>query len=421
MLALALAEGAPESARVLELVEEGVRPYFEFMQEDGAWPEGIGYWGYGHRYGYMYLLSHERATGRRHPLLERPGSRQTLRFPFLFSPNGVATGFADSNHFFPEPFIYAAAERYGLPEISAALDPRMLAKPPEDLDWPNTAELLLFHPGERRESGQWPWPRASVQKGVEWGYLCDGWPEPALYVSVRGGTTDAPHTHQDLTSLWVVVGDEALIESVMEDDYLDTTFSERRFELYEMSGAAKNVMLVNGVGLPRGAVETRAVSGPGWEGILLDATRLAAVGSPVELYARAVMMMEGKAILVLDRVIMQHAGLGEVRYHTRGRVRRGKSSARIQGARHALSLSFAANVPAHLARSQGLPTSPTRAPESILRWLTDGKHREIVLATLLAPEGGGRVALDAEAGRVRVSRKGYAATVRYGEGTLEVE
>ena len=68
MLALALGELLPESADVLALVEAGVRHYFEFMQEDGAWPEGIGYWGYGHRYGYWYLLSHERATGHSHPL-----------------------------------------------------------------------------------------------------------------------------------------------------------------------------------------------------------------------------------------------------------------------------------------------------------------------------------------------------------------
>ena len=420
MLALALGELAPESARVLERVEEGVRPYFEFMQEDGAWPEGIGYWGYGHRYGYLYLLSHERATGRRHPLLERPGSRATLRFPFLFSPHGVATGFGDSNHFFPEPFMYAAAERYGLPEIAAALDPRALQGPHVDLDWPNTAELLLFHPGVTPAIGEWPWPRAAVLKGVEWGYLCDRWPEPGLYASVRGGSTDAPHTHQDLTSLWVVVGDEALIENINEDEYIDTTFSGRRFELYEMSAAAKNVMLVNGVGLPRGEVTTQRLSGPDWEGILLDATAVASVGSPVELYARAVLLVGGQALLVLDRVIMNHAGLGEVRYHTRGRLRLGRAGATLQGAARALHLSFAANVPCHLARGQGLPTSPARQPETVLRWQTEGKHCEMVLATLLSPERGGRVSLDAVGRTVRVSGGGYAATVRYGERSAEV-
>jgi hypothetical protein len=420
MLALALGELAPESARVLELVEEGVRHHFEFMQEDGAWPEGIGYWGYGHRYGYLYLLSHERATGRRHPLLDRPGSRNTLRFPFLFSPNGVAAGFGDSNHFFAEPFVYAAAERYGMPEIVAEMDRRLEEAPAKEEGWPNTAELLLLHPGETLEVKQWPWPRASVQKGIEWGYLADAWPTPSLYASVRGGTTDAPHTHQDLTSLWVVVGDEPLIVNVTEDDYIDTTFSGRRDELYEMSAASKNVMLVNGVGLPRGEVETRAISGPGWEGIGLDATRVASVGSPVELYGRAVLMLGGKAVLVLDRVILRHAGLGEVRYHTRAHLERRKASARLQGAAHSLHLAFAANVPAHLARGEGLPTSPTRQPETVLRWVTEGKHREMVFATLLTPNGRGRVSLNQRQRAVRASGEDFAVTVKYGERTLDL-
>ncbi len=420
MLALALGDLAPESARVLELVEEGVRHYFEFLDEDGAWPEGIGYWGYGHRYGYLYLLSHERATGRRHPLLERPGSRHTLRFPFLFAPHGVATGFGDSNHFFPLPFIYAAAERYHLADVIAAVDRYLPGLPPGLESWPNTAELLLHHPGANPHVAAYPWPRVSVQKGVEWAYLADAWPEPTLYASVRGGTTDAPHTHQDLTSLWVVVGDEPLIVNVTEDDYLDTTFSERRYELYEMSAASKNVMLVNGVGLPRGRVETQTVAGPGWEGVRLDATALASVGSPVDLYARAVLSLGGRGLLVLDRVRVHHAALGEVRYHTRSRAHLARASARLQGERHSLHLACAANVPARLTRTQGLPTSPSRAPETVLRWLTEGKHCDLVLATLLTPEGRGRLTLDPARRTLRATGPGYRVALHYAEDSLEL-
>ena len=159
MLALALGDDSPLSARVLALAEEGIRHYFEFLDDDGAWPEGIGYWGYGHRYGYMYLLSHERAVGRPHPLLERTGSRNTLRFPFLFSPHQVATGFGDSNHFFPLPFVYLAAERYEMPEIAEEMDRRLLSHAPDHEGWPNTAELLLYHPGDTQAVVESPWPR----------------------------------------------------------------------------------------------------------------------------------------------------------------------------------------------------------------------------------------------------------------------
>ncbi|HEY3418687.1 MAG TPA: hypothetical protein VGM23_17565 [Armatimonadota bacterium] len=423
MLALALGDLCPESAQVLTLVEEGIRHYFEFLQEDGAWPEGIGYWGYGHRYGYYYLLSHERATGRTHPLLERPGSRNTLRFPFLFSPNGIPASYGDVNNFFPLPFIFAAAERYDLPEVTAELDRRMTENfqaTEASEHWPNTAELLLLHPGAINEPSTYSWPRTSLQRGLEWGYLADAWPAPRLYASVRGGTTDAPHTHQDLTSLTVIVGKERLIENISPDDYIDTTFSDRRFELYEMGAWAKNVMLVNGVGLPHpGAVTAREIAGAGWEGMLLDATQVAKVGSPVHLYGRAVLMLAGKALLVLDRARTEHAALGEVRYHTRARLRRGKRSATLHGTDESLQLCFAANVPIELTSSLGLPTEPGHRPERILRCQTLAKHMDMVIATLLTPNGSGSVVL--EGGMLRAKGAGFDVTLRFPESELEVE
>ena len=422
-LALALGDACEESARVLALVEESVRQYFEHMEDDGAWPEGIGYWNYGHRYGYYYLLSHEGAERRPHPLLELPGSRATLRFPLLFSPNGTPASFGDANHFFPAPFHYAAAERYQLGDVIAELDRRFLRMGERgDLTSTNrrlracAAELLLFHPGESAaEIAETPWPRVSVQRGVEWSYLADRWPHPRLYASVRGGSTEAPHTHQDLLSLFVVVGDEALIHSVGVDEYVDTTFGRRRYELYEISAAAKNVPLINGVGLPHpGRVKTTTVSGDGWEGMALDATETQWVGTPVEAFVRSVLMLGGgAAILVLDRAVLRDPALAEARFHTFHHLRRGRASADIRGDRESLHLSFAASVPAALKTGRGLPTQPAREPDSILRWVTLGKHREIVLATLLTPNGRGRVRVSTRTGAIRATGPGFDITVAY--------
>ena len=47
---------------------EGGRIKIELVRR-GAWPEGTAYWNFGMRFAFAYLLSHERATGRRHPLL----------------------------------------------------------------------------------------------------------------------------------------------------------------------------------------------------------------------------------------------------------------------------------------------------------------------------------------------------------------
>ncbi len=400
LLALALGDACPESAAVLARVEEGIRHYFEFLQEDGAWPEGIGYWGYGHRYGYFYLLSHERATGRAHPLLARPGSRNTLRFPFLFSPHGVAAGFGDSNHFFPLPFHFAAAARFGMDDVTAELNRRMtylLDTAPEQLTrgaWPATAEMLLFHSGATPDV-PCDWPRVAIQQGMDWCTLADAWPAPRLYASVRGGTTDAPHTHQDLFSVNVVVDGELLLGNLNESEYLDTTFSDRRLEMYENAAASKTTLLVNGVGLPHpGTVAVAPVSGPGWDGVALDGTAAARFGSPVHRCTRRVLLLEHRALLIIDRVALEHAAQAEARFHTDARVRATRAGARLIGTRAALHLAFAADVPAVLRRTRGLPTCPRRDAETVLRWMTAGRQCAMTLVTLLTPRGPGRVRID---------------------------
>lgn len=113
MLALAMYEDVPEAPEVLALVEESVEPYMRHMERlDGGWEEGIGYWNYGNRYAFMYLLSYEFSTGKAHPLMELSSTRNTLRFPLDFCPNGVPTSFGDVNRFEVLPFHFAAAQRY---------------------------------------------------------------------------------------------------------------------------------------------------------------------------------------------------------------------------------------------------------------------------------------------------------------------
>ncbi|MCF7853357.1 MAG: hypothetical protein K9N51_01055 [Candidatus Pacebacteria bacterium] len=427
-LALALGDACPESARVLELAEEGVRHYFEFMQEDGAWPEGIGYWGYGHRYGYYYLLSHERATGRPHPLLERPGSRNTLRFPLLFSPNGVPASFGDVNRFFPLPFHYAAAVRCGMPDVLVEVDRRfnrLLVETPNCEDpkqigksstWPTLAELLLFHPGETvpREA-VCSWPCVSVQKGLEWSYLADGWPRPSLYASVRGGTTKAPHTHQDLTSVTIVVGEEALIAPISTREYIDTTFYDgRRFELYENAAASKNVFMVNGVGLPQPAtVSTEQLAGNGWDGVLLDGTDAAVFGTPVHAYGRVVLMLHKRALLILDRVTLRNPGQAEARFHSEFQIQAANNSAQIQGASERAHMAFAASVPAVLVQGMGLPTCYEQKPEAVLRWMTQGRFPDSLLVTLITPNGEGYVTLDPTQRMIEAKGPGFASRLQY--------
>ena len=405
MLALAVGDEVKEARRVLELVDRGVAPFYKSLDGDGGWPEGTGYWNYGMRYGFMYLLSHERATGRKHPLLRRKGTEATLSFPLTFSPNGQPCSFGDVNSFHPLPFHLAAAERFGRHDLLAELDRRLQKTTEGHGPWPNDAETALLHPRQIR------FQRSKTKshhllKGLEWGYIADRMPEPNLFVSVRGGTTDAPHVHRDLMSFHLVVGNEKLIENIPVQDYIDTTFSSRRFELYETGADSKNTILINGVGVADAStVHTRVIDGRGYRGFRIDATSAMGEmrdGPAASFCGRAVLMIKNDVILLIDRVEVPHVALLESRLHTFHKATFHDDSARIQGKRQRLHVSYASTVPTRLKQGMGMQTHPTTDGNAILRRVSTGKAFSATICTLMTPNGQGSVEVNERGGRTTV-------------------
>ena len=390
MLALAMREELDESKEVLNRAEESFAPYMRYLQATkGAWPEGIGYWNYGMRYAFMYLLSWEQATGARHPLMELPSTRATLHFPLDFCPNGVPCSFGDVNTWKPLPFHYAAARRLGSTDLVPLLD-QFLERKGVGSSWPDAAELLLFHP---RRAGKPHKPAKNVvqlYKGMDWGVLADRMPAPRLYMAVRGGTTEVPHGHRDLLSFHCVVGEEALISNVGVAEYLDTTFSDRRYELYETAPGSKNTLLINGVGIAGGsAVKTQVLQYGKNRGILMDATQAMGGmrdGSAARFCGRLFLLLQGNAFLIVDRVELSHFGRVEARFHTYGQVKATGAHAHLRGQKARMDMRWAADVPAVLHQAVGAPTTPGRAP-NVLRWCTEGLHHEVTFATLISADG----------------------------------
>jgi len=399
MLALAMYEELPESTEMLARVERTMGLYMGYLKETGGgWPEGVGYWNYGFRYAFMYLLSHERATGNAHPLMEQPETRATLAFPVDFSPNGVAAGFGDSNHWRPLPFHYAAAERLRAREVIAALDDAMArlarsSKPARGgrwsvSSWPDAAELLCLHRGKSARRPTVRRNMARLYRGMDWALLSDRLPGPRLYVSIRGGTTKVPHGHRDLVSFNCVVGDELLVANVNEREYLDTTFGPRREELYEISSASKNTLLINGVGITTdSSVKTSLVTVGAHKGVCIDASEAMGVmrDGPVARFAsRLFLLLSEKAVLVVDRVELPHSGRVESRIHTGGKVRLREAGAEIAGREHVLQVAWASDVPASLHSAVDPITTPGNPP-TMLRWCTRGLVTAVTMAVLLAP------------------------------------
>src|SRR6185503_6503117 len=128
------------------------------------------------------------------------------------------------------PFHYAAAERFGMRDLTTSLD-RATASDGMRGVWPDDAELLVLHPRRANNARVvHEKPFAKLYPGLHWGVLADRWPEPGLYLSIRGGTTEVPHSHRDLLSFHLVAGGEKMIENIGVEEYLDSTFGARRFE-----------------------------------------------------------------------------------------------------------------------------------------------------------------------------------------------
>jgi hypothetical protein len=418
-------EDAEEARELLPLVEESIAPYMHYMDgTSGAWPEGIGYWNYGMRYAFLYLLSHERATGRTHPLMRRKAVRQTLGFPLDFCPHGQACSFGDVNHWSPLPFHYAAAERLGSRDVMAALDARMEADGLHRGTWPDAAEWLLLHPGKRAVPAKAAagGPVVKLYRGMDWGIVADRLPDSAFYAAVRGGTTDVPHSHRDLLSFHCVVGREQLVTDIKPAEYLDTTFSERRNEIFGISPAAKNTILINGVGIADGSAldRTERITLPGAQGFRLIATGAMGTmrdGPAAKFCGRLILLLDRGGLLVVDRVVLPRAGRMESRLHTYARVKAGKRAAEIIGEKERLRVSYAATVPSMLTLSVPAPTTPTAPPGHALRWCTVAStHTEMAMATLLTPGvGRANVRLTEDGGRdleVAVSGGGPGVRLR---------
>jgi hypothetical protein len=423
MLALAMAGQCKESEAVLEIVEESVAPFFKSLKGDGGWPEGIGYWNYGMRYGFMYLLSWERATGKTHKLLRLKGTEATLKFPLQFTPNGVPCSFGDVNRFGILPFHYAAADRFGAEEVVRELDRRMALGEVARLDgpWPNVAELALFHPGQVSNPKDGAWANRALVRGLDWGYVADQMPDPGLYMSIRGGTTDAPHVHRDLMSFFVVAGGEKLIENVGVDDYMDTTFSARRFDLYEPSAHSKNTIFLNGVSIEdKATVRTTLIDGPGFEGFRIDATEAMGMmrDGPVATFCgRALILVKKKGILVIDRVVVSHAALVESRLHTFCSVKFGKSDVAIRGKKQRLHIAVAADNSILTKPGMGIPSHPGTEPDTMIRFVSGKKVMAQTTAYFLTYNGKSTIALTQRGGRTTVKIAGdVSALVRFDTG-----
>lgn len=411
MLALAMADELPERAEaVLPVVERSLEPFMQSLVDTaGGWPEGIGYWAYGMRYAFQYLLSHEQATGGPHALLRAEATRQSVEFPLDFWPHGQACSFGDSNHFALAPVHVRVAELLDCRDVLSAVRPLIDQGAFEvEYEWRgHAAEALLLGldldqlaaPTTTDAPELTGTSAAAVRSYPEigWTRLADRWPNPSFYLSIRGGLSGVPHGHRDLLSFHAVVGSEQLIENLTPSEYLDTTFGPRREELFEMGPQSKNVPLINGVGVIN---DVRAdpvhLDIDGHPAVRLDGTVAMGVAQhdvPLAQHCSRTFISLGAAgVAIVDQIRLTHPGRVETRLHTKGSVTTRGATATIAGDREQLRVAHAAWTPLGLEfgldTTRTIPTSPGDEA-TVLRW-RGPREQDVdhLLVTLLAPGEG---------------------------------
>ncbi len=421
MLCLAMYEDSATARKLLPQCEASIKPFIDYLNKtNGAWPEGTGYWNYGMRYAFLYLLSHQAATGKKHPLIHHKGVQKTISFPMDFCPNGVPCSFGDVNSWGPMPFHYRLAEVLGRDDIMAQLDgikKHLIITDP----WPRSALWLLFHPGKTVKASKknLTKPYTKFYKGMDWAVLADQVPQPNMFMSIRGGTTKVPHGQRDLLSYHCVIGDEALITHPPGHEYLDTTFSGRREELFEIGPWSKNTLFINGAGIVADSEldSSKLIEKNGTHAVRLIASGAMGTmrdGPAAHFCGRLFIMLKDKGYLIIDRFDLPQLGRVESRLHSYHTVKPGKTGAVIKGKRNSLRVNYASNVDSVLASAETAPTKPTAPQATQLRWCSEGLHKSVTMATLLSRgQAASKVAL-------QVDKKDIQITAQIGKQRFKV-
>jgi len=303
----------PEAGKWLELARLSARAFAEMYGTDGAYDEGVGYWGY----TTMHMILFAEALYRRlgiddRKLINYPGTVRyalSMTMPTQHNPK-EAVNFGDA----------------------AAVDTTVAAWVGRVYDDP-VSDYVVRHVGG---VGHWPaaiWCRpeaAGTPPGPELNDVRlsndlvisrSGWTANDGVVALRSGGP-ANHEHADRNSVVFKVHGERFFHDPYGGGY-NTMVPKWRLRFTE----AHSAVLVGGQGhqyhdgsegTNSSWAEARVKAfrhGPGWMTVTSDATEAYALVNPaVRLVERTLVYLKPDVVLILDRVQLETAATVQVRY-----------------------------------------------------------------------------------------------------------
>jgi hypothetical protein len=263
--ALAVAESQPALAATL--IARAINTVPLAMHEyapDGAYPEGVSYWGYGTTFNVILIAALQSALGTDFALSGQPGFLATADYMLhIFGPTGLAFNYSDAgtreSSLHPAMFWLAAARgdssvlwtewqklealRAGGGELSGDRADPLLPL------WMSRSATRPAAPPPLHWSGGGVTPVATHRSG---------WDANAVFVAIKGGSPATNHAHMDVGSFVVDADGVRWADDLGMQDYnsLESNGVDLwgrgqdagRWKVFRLSAASHNVLTVGGAG-----------------------------------------------------------------------------------------------------------------------------------------------------------------------------
>jgi hypothetical protein len=245
LAAMALLDKKPEQcADILNLGFQYIQIPLEHFEPDGAWWEGVTYWGYAMRYFVPYLRGLETAFGTDFGFIDQlqgTGFEHAGDFPvYLTTPLGSIYNFADSgsgsgtyrhSHLFylANRFDQPLYEFFQLRQTSGGLN-----------------DLLYFEPLNTETTIE-EFPLDRYFRKTEVATMRSAWSDPnALFVGIKCGKNGIAHAHQDLGSfIFYALGEKWFVDLGSErQTYLRHQHGLPRSHFYRIREEGHNTLVI---------------------------------------------------------------------------------------------------------------------------------------------------------------------------------
>lgn len=244
-----------EKKKLCERIQKAIiNGYLEGFGEDGACPEGMGYWTYGLTYMMLFAIDQKRFDPSS-DIMANDKVKKIAQFQQqCYFYGGTTVTFADggsSLQKYSMGLTCALADIYG--DIRFP-DPKYAQKMSElecsrwvgsYWSWYWTKKYI-----EDVEEGKLDLPKniepvhVKILPDVQW---CIMQGNKNSTMIAKGGDNDEPHNHNDVASFIYMADGEVFLEDLGAGEYTKKYFSTRRYEIFCNRGMSHNILVIDGV------------------------------------------------------------------------------------------------------------------------------------------------------------------------------